>query len=251
MAWIFSLAIVMQGLSAALFGKGLETAGPRKAMFVAACCFGLGFFIAYFAVVSHQLWLLYFGYGVVGGVGLGLCYISPVSILIEWFPDRPGLATGMAIMGFGGGAMIGSPLAIKLRHHFKSPTGVGVGPIFIVMGVLYFVFMMHGVFMIRVPREGWKPENWTAPVKPQALITTHDVDAVCTPQFYLLWIILCLNVTAGIGIIEQASPMIQDLFHGMITPVAAGGFVGLLSIFNMRRSLQPLRLDLGRPCIRA
>jgi MFS family permease len=250
----FLLAIVMLGLSAALFGKWLETAGPRKAMFVAACCFGLGFFVAYFGVVSHQLWLLYFGYGVVGGVGLGLCYISPVSTLIKWFPDRPGLATGMAIMGFGGGAMIGSPLAIKLRHHFKSPTGVGVGPIFIVMGVLYFVFMMLGVFMIRVPREGWKPENWTAPVKPQALITTHDVDvstAVCTPQFYLLWIILCVNVTAGIGIIEQASPMIQDLFHGMITPVAAGGFVGLLSIFNMRRSLQPPRLDWGRPCIRA
>jgi len=235
-AWIFSLAIVMLGLSAALFGKWLETAGPRKAMFVSACCFGLGFVIAYFGAVSHQLWLLYFGYGVVGGVGLGLGYISPVSTLIKWFPDRPGLATGMAIMGFGGGAMIGSPLAIKLMAHFRTPTDVGVGKTFLVMGALYFCFMMLGVFMIRVPREGWKPEGWSHDLKPNALISRHDVDvstAVRTPQFYLLWIILCVNVTAGIGIIEQASPMIQDLFHGMITPVAAGGFVGLLSIFNM------------------
>jgi len=235
-AWIFSLAIVMLGLSAALFGKWLETAGPRKAMFVAACCFALGFFISYFGAVSHQLWLLYFGYGIVGGVGLGLGYISPVSTLIKWFPDRPGLATGMAIMGFGGGAMIGSPLAIKLMAHFKTPTDVGVGKTFLVMGALYFCFMMLGVLMIRVPREDWKPEHWTAPVKPQALITTHDVDvstAMRTPQFWLLWIILCVNVTAGIGILEQASPMIQDLFKGMIGPVAAGGFVGLLSLFNM------------------
>ena len=236
LAWIFSLAIMMLGLSAALFGKWLETAGPRKAMFVSACCFGLGFVIAYFGAISHQLWLIYFGYGIVGGIGLGLGYISPVSTLIKWFPDRPGLATGMAIMGFGGGAMIGSPLAIKLMAHFKTPTDVGVGKTFLVMGALYFCFMMLGVFMIRVPRDDWKPEGWTAPAKHLALITTHDVDvstAVRTPQFYLLWIILCVNVTAGIGIIEQASPMIQDLFHGVITPVAAGGFVGLLSIFNM------------------
>jgi MFS family permease len=226
----------MLGLSAALFGKWLETAGPRKAMFVAACCFALGFLISYFGAISHQLWLLYFGYGIVGGVGLGLGYISPVSTLIKWFPDRPGLATGMAIMGFGGGAMIGSPLAIKLMAHFKTSTDVGVGKTFLVMGALYFCFMMLGVFMIRVPREDWKPEHWTAPVKPQALITTHDVDvstATRTPQFWLLWIILCVNVTAGIGILEQASPMIQDLFKGMIGPVAAGGFVGLLSLFNM------------------
>jgi MFS family permease len=167
---------------------------------------------------------------------LGLGYISPVSTLIKWFPDRPGLATGMAIMGFGGGAMIGSPLAIRLMAHFRTPTDVGVAPTFVVMGILYFIFMMFGVFMIRVPREGWAPEGWSHALKPQALVSTHDVDvstAVRTPQFYLLWIILCVNVTAGIGIIEQASPMIQDLFHGMITPAAAGGFVGLLSIFNM------------------
>jgi MFS family permease len=235
-AWIFSLAIVMLGLSAALFGKWLDTAGPRKAMFFSAVCFAAGFFVGDLGIALHQLWLLYVGYGVIGGVGLGLGYISPVSTLIKWFPDRPGLATGMAIMGFGGGAMIGSPLAIKLMAHFKTSTDVGIGPTFLIMGAVYFVFMMFGVFMIRVPREGWKPEGWSHDLKPNALISRHDVDvstAVRTPQFYLLWIILCVNVTAGIGIIEQASPMIQDLFHGMITPVAAGGFVGLLSIFNM------------------
>ena len=236
LAWIFSLAIVMLGLSAAIFGKWLETAGPRKAMFISACCFAAGFLISDVGVAVHNLWLVYGGYGIVGGIGLGLGYISPVSTLIKWFPDRPGLATGMAIMGFGGGAMIGSPLAIKLMAHFKSPTDVGVGPTFLIMGIGYFCFMMIGVFTIRVPREGWKPEGWSHDLRPSALISTHDVDvstAVRTPQFYLLWIILCVNVTAGIGIIEQASPMIQDLFHSMITPVAAGGFVGLLSIFNM------------------
>jgi MFS family permease len=236
LAWIFSVAIVMLGLSAAIFGKWLEGAGPRKAMFASAVCFALGFVISYFGVASHQLWVIYLGYGFVGGVGLGLGYISPVSTLIKWFPDRPGLATGMAIMGFGGGAMIGSPLAIKLMAHFRTANDVGVGATFLVMGALYFALMMFGVFTIRVPRDDWKPENWTAPVKEQKLITTHNVDvntAFKTPQFWLLWIVLCTNVTAGIGILEQASPMIQELFRGTIGPVAAGGFVGLLSLFNM------------------
>jgi MFS family permease len=235
-AWIFSLAIVMLGVSAAIFGKWLEGAGPRKAMFVSAVCFALGFYISDLGIVSHQLWLLYVGYGFVGGTGLGLGYISPVSTLIKWFPDRPGLATGMAIMGFGGGAMIGSPLAIKLMSHFRTTTDMGVGKTFLVMGTLYFVFMMFGVFTVRSPREGWTPEGWTPAAKPQAMITTHDVDvntAFGTKQFWLLWIVLCANVTAGIGIIEQASPMIQELFKGSIGPVAAGGFVGLLSLFNM------------------
>jgi MFS family permease len=235
-AWIFSFAIVMLGLSAAAFGKWLEGAGPRKAMFVSATCFALGFFISYFGVISHQLWLIYFGYGFVGGTGLGLGYISPVSTLIKWFPDRPGLATGMAIMGFGGGAMIGSPLAVKLMAYFKNTSDVGVGKTFLVMGAVYFLLMMFGVFTIRVPRDGWKPENWTAPVKEQKLITKHNVDvntAFGTLQFWLLWIVLCTNVTAGIGILEQASPMIQELFKGSIGPVAASGFVGLLSLFNM------------------
>ncbi len=235
-AWIFSLAFMTLGLSAAAFGKWLEGAGPRKAMFASATCFAAGFFISYFGVIWHQLWIIFLGYGVVGGIGLGLGYISPVSTLIRWFPDRPGLATGMAIMGFGGGAMIGSPLAIKLMAHFRTATDLGVGRTFLAMGTLYFVFMMFGVFTIRVAPEGWKPTNWTAPVKPQAMITNESVAvhaAFKTQQFWLLWVVLCLNVTAGIGIIEQASPMIQDLFKGAIGPVAAGGFVGLLSLFNM------------------
>jgi MFS family permease len=235
-AWIFSLAIVMLGLSAATFGKWLETAGPRKAMFASAVCFSAGFFISYFGVHLHQLWIVYIGYGVIGGIGLGLGYISPVSTLIKWFPDRPGLSTGLAIMGFGGGAMIGSPLAVKLMQHFKSPGHLGVGHAFIIMGTLYFIFMMFGVFTIRVPRDGWKPEGGTPPVRASAMITTRNVDvntAFRTPQFWLLWIILCMNVTAGIGILEQASPMIQDLFKGTVSPVAAAGFVGLLSLFNM------------------
>jgi MFS family permease len=236
LAWIFSLAIVILGLSAATFGKWLEAAGPRKAMFVSATCFAFGFFISYFGVVSHQLWLIYFGYGVIGGIGLGIGYISPVSTLIRWFPDRPGLATGMAIMGFGGGAMIGSPLAIKLMAFFRTPAELGVGKTFLVMGALYFLLMMFGVFTIRVVPQGWKPENWRAPVKEQKLITKNSVDvnmAFLTPQFWLLWIVLCTNVTAGIGILEQASPMIQEFFKGSIGPVAASGFVGLLSLFNM------------------
>jgi MFS family permease len=172
----------------------------------------------------------------VGGIGLGLGYISPVSTLIKWFPDRPGLATGLAIMGFGGGALIGSPLASQLMAYFKAAGKPAIATTFLVMGALYFVFMMFGVFTIRVPRDGWKPEGWSGTNKASALISTHNVavgQAWRTPQFVLLWIILFCNVTAGIGILEQAAPMIQDLFKGTMGPVAAVGFVGLLSIFNM------------------
>jgi MFS family permease len=234
--YIFSFAIAILGISAALFGKWLETAGPRKAMFVAACCFGFGFIVSALGVEMHSLPIIYLGYGLIGGVGLGLGYISPVSTLIKWFPDRPGLSTGLAIMGFGGGAMIGAPLANNLMAHFK---GAGHQPIaltFLCMGVLYFAFMMFGVFMIRVPAPDWKPEGYIPAEKQSAMISHHNVDvstAMKTPQFWLLWIVLCLNVTAGIGILESASPMIQNVFAGHVTAVAAGGFVGLLSLFNM------------------
>jgi MFS family permease len=235
--YIFSIAIAVLGLSAALFGKWLETAGPRKAMFVAACCFGLGFEVAALGVHLHSLPLIYAGYGVIGGVGLGLGYISPVSTLIKWFPDRPGLSTGLAIMGFGGGAMIGSPLATQLMAHFKA--GGQFQPIaaaMVVMGAVYFIFMMFGVFTIRVPAEGWKPAGFVPSVNKSAMITSHNVTvntAMRTPQFWLLWIVLCLNVTAGIGILESASPMLQTLFPGRVTAIVGGGFVGFLSIFNM------------------
>jgi MFS family permease len=234
--YIFSNAIAILGISAALFGKWLETAGPRKAMFAAASCFGLGFLVAAAGAEMHSLALIYIGYGVIGGIGLGLGYISPVSTLIKWFPDRPGLATGLAIMGFGGGAMIGSPLATQLMAHFKGSAYQPVAATMFVMGLLYFAFMMFGVFMIRVPAPGWKPAGWVPSTHTSALISTHNVSvntAMATPQFWLLWVVLALNVTAGIGILESASPMIQNVFAGRVTAVAAGGFVGLLSLFNM------------------
>ena len=234
--FVFSIAIAFLGISAALFGAWLEQAGPRRAMFYAACCFGAGFCIASLGASIHSLALIYLGYGVVGGIGLGLGYISPVSTLIKWFPDRPGLATGLAIMGFGGGAMIGGPLANQLMAHFRAAGQPGIPYTLLVMGTLYFLFMMYGVFTIRVPGKDWKPSGWTPPVRQAALVSTHNVavaQAWRTPQFWLLWVMLFANVTAGIGILEQASPMIQDLFKGRITAVAAVGFVGILSIFNM------------------
>ncbi|WP_263383839.1 L-lactate MFS transporter [Granulicella arctica] len=234
--FIFSIAIAFLGISAAIFGAWLERVGPRRAMFYAAICFGAGFYIASFGASIHSLALIYLGYGVVGGIGLGLGYISPVSTLIKWFPDRPGLATGLAIMGFGGGAMIGGPLANQLMAHFKAAGQPAIPYTLVVMGTLYFIFMMFGVFTIRIPEKDWKPEGWVPSEKHSALISSHNVavtQAWRTPQFCLLWIILFTNVTAGIGILEQAAPMIQDLFKGHITAVAAVGFVGILSIFNM------------------
>lgn len=234
--WIFSLAIVFLGLSAAFAGKWLEKVGPRRTMFTAACFFGGGFLLSAIGVKMHQIWLVYLGYGVLGGCGLGLGYVSPVSTLIKWFPDRRGMATGMAIMGFGGGAMIGAPLGVALMKHFASPTSVGVLEAFVVMGLLYFISMIIGSIAIRIPPEGWQPKGWTPPVEAKKMVTKNNVhidQALKTPQFYLLWLILCLNVTAGIGLLGQASVMIQEMFKGSITPEAAAGFVGLLSLFNM------------------
>ncbi len=234
LGWIFSLAIVMLGLSAAFGGKWVERAGPRAAMFVAALCFSAGLIVAGIGVNAHWLWLVYLGYGVVGGCGLGIGYISPVSTLIKWFPDRPGLATGTAIMGFGGGALIGAPLSVLLMKHFANATGTGVAQTMIVLGFIYFVWMVVGSLIVRVPQEGWKPEGYMAPAASAAMITAGNVSrdqALRTPQFYLLWLVLCLNVTAGIGVLGQASLMIQEMFS--VTAIAAAGFVGLLSLFNM------------------
>jgi MFS family permease len=234
--WVFSTGIVFLGVSAALFGRWLERVGPRKAMFTAACCFSGGFLVGALGIWVHSFALLLIGYGVLGGFGLGIGYISPVSTLIKWFPDRPGMATGMAIMGFGGGAMIASPLSVALMGHFKTPTSQGVAPTFVSLAILYFIFMMFGVFTVRLPREGWKPVGWTPPATPPKLVTTANVDvdeAMRTPQFWLLWWVLCLNVTAGIGVLGQASPMIQEMFFGGNRPTAAAGFVALLSLANM------------------
>src|SRR5271167_594339 len=188
-AWIFSLAIVILGLSAATFGKWLEGAGPRKALFASAVCFALGFYISYLGVVSHQLWLLYVGYGVVGGTGLGLGYISPVSTLIKWFPDRPGMATGMAIMGFGGAAMIAAPLSVWLMSIFSTPTHVGVAETFVVLGLVYACFMLVGAAIVRLPAPGWKPEGYVPPAQSRKLVTNKDVyvyQALKTPQFWFI-----------------------------------------------------------------
>jgi MFS family permease len=231
---MFNIVFAVLGLSAFTWGKWLERVGPRKAMFVAALCFAGGFFVAAAGVAVHSLAVLYAGF-VLYGVGLGLGYISPVSTLIKWFPDRPGMATGMAIMGFGGGAMIGSPLAQNLMDHYKGPTSVGVAPTLATMGAIYFAFMMFGVVLVRVPRPGFHPHGAGATAKARLGQTgsmTAD-RALKTPQFWLLWALLFLNVTAGIGVLSQASPMIQETFQGRVSVMAAAGFVGFISIFNL------------------
>src|SRR5271163_4483279 len=236
MGWVFSIAIAILGLSAAVFGRWVERVGPRKSMFTAALCFGGGFLLAAVGIHLHQLWLLYLGYGVLGGCGLGIGYISPVSTLIKWFPDRPGMATGMAIMGFGGGALIAAPLSLLLMDHFKTATSRGVLETFVTMGVIYFLFMMIGVISVRVPSADWKPAGWVAPAQPKQLVTSADVAvemAWRTRQFWLLWVVLCMNVTAGIGVLGQASPMIQEIFTGRVNAQTAAAFVGLLGCLNL------------------
>jgi MFS family permease len=254
LGWMYTLFFVLLGSSAAIWGGWLERAGPRKAGVVAALCWAGGLVIGALGVYLHQLWLLWLGPGVIGGVGLGLGYISPVSTLIKWFPDRRGMATGMAIMGFGGGAMIGSPLAAMLMNHFKTPESVGVWQTFLVLGGLYFVYMMAGAFGYRVPPHGWRPTGWAPPETGKKMVSTGNVhlnDALKTPQFWLIWAVLCLNVSAGIGVIGMASPMLQEIFGGALIgkpelgfaaldagqksaiAVIAAGFAGLLSLFNI------------------
>ena len=236
LGWIFSIAIFFLGASAAVLGRWVEEGGPRKAMFAAALCWGGGFIVSAIGVWVHSIWLVYLGYGVLGGFGLGIGYISPVSTLIKWFPDRPGMATGMAIMGFGGGAFIASPLSVWLMAKFSSPTHIGVAETFVGLGLIYAVFMMVGSTIVRVPAPGWKPEGYVAPAQPKKLITNQNVyvyQALKTPQFWLIWWVLCLNVTAGIGVLGQASAMSQEMFPGHVSAVAAAGFVGLMSLFNM------------------
>jgi len=254
MGWMFTLFFVLLGVSAAIWGGWLERVGPRKAGVVAALCWSGGLLIGAFGVYVHQLWIMWLGAGVIGGVGLGLGYISPVSTLIKWFPDHRGMATGFAIAGFGGGAMIGAPLANILINYYKTPTSVGVWETFATMGVIYLVFMMIGAFAYRVSPTGWRPDGWTPPSEKKTMISEHHEhlnDAHKTPQFWLIWWVLCLNVSAGIGVIGMASPMLQEIFAGKLigmpdvsfsqlsleqkTAIAAiaAGFAGLLSLFNI------------------
>jgi len=254
MGWMYTLFFVLLGVSAAVWGGWLERVGPRKAGFVSAMCWCGGLVLGAIGIYIHQLWLLWLGSGVIGGVGLGLGYISPVSTLVKWFPDRRGMATGMAIMGFGGGAMIGAPLANLLMNYFKTPTSVGAWETFLAMGAIYLVFMMIGAFRYRIPPAGWRPEGWTPPEKANAMISQYNVhlnDAHKTPQFWMIWIVLCMNVSAGIGVIGMASPMLQEIFAGKLIGLPdigfnalsgeqkaaiaaiAAGFTGLLSLFNI------------------
>jgi MFS family permease len=254
MGWMYTLFFVLLGVSAAIWGGWLERVGPRKAGFVAALCWSGGLLIGAFGVYVHQLWITWLGCGIIGGVGLGLGYISPVSTLIKWFPDHRGMATGFAIAGFGGGAMIGAPLANLLINYYKSPTSVGVWETFATMGVIYLVFMMIGAFAYRVSPAGWRPDGWTPPEKANAMISQYNVhlkDAHKTTQFWLIWGVLCLNVSAGIGVIGMASPMLQEIFAGKLIGLPsvgfnalsveqkatiagiAAGFAGLLSLFNI------------------
>ena len=294
--WVFTVAIVFLGLAAAFAGKWLEAVGPRKVGVVAACCWGGGYLVGAVGIYTHQLWLLYLGYGVIGGCGLGLGYVSPVSTLIRWFPDRRGMAAGMAIMGFGGGAMIGTPMKeyfIKLFYRapeylgnaadvtlvteagrrfteiggqlqevvviganevrnmiVPGPEGVylvntgatGVAEAFLVIGVIYLVVMLLAAFSYRLPAKGWKPEGWVEPAAAQrnAMISGNDVDidqALKTPQFYQLWIVLCLNVTAGIGVLGVARTMITEIFGASLPTIVdasfAATYVVMISAFNM------------------
>ncbi len=254
LGWMFTLFFVLLGCSAAIWGGWLERVGPRKAGLVSALCWCGGMVLTAIGVITHQLWLMWLGSGVIGGIGLGLGYISPVSTLIKWFPDRRGMATGMAIMGFGGGAMIGSPLANLLMNHFKTPESVGVWQTLLVMAAGYFIFMICGAFGYRIPPANWRPEGWSPPPSNTTMITNRHVhlrDAHKTKQFWLIWAVLCLNVSAGIGVLGMASPMLQEIFAGKLigmpdvsftqldatqkTAVAsiAAGFLGLLSLFNI------------------
>ncbi len=252
LGWMYTLFFVLLGCSAAIWGGWLERAGPRKAGLVSAACWCGGLLVSALGVYTHQLWLLWLGSGVIGGIGLGLGYISPVSTLIKWFPDRRGMATGMAVMGFGGGAMIGAPLGDWLMRQFATASSVGVWQTFVAMAVIYAVFMVAGALGYRVPREGWRPAGWTPPAA-NAMVSSKNVDldvATRTPQFWLIWAALCLNVSAGIGVIGMASPMLQEVFGGRLigldTPLAelsaaqktaiaaiAAGFTGLLSLCNI------------------
>ncbi len=256
LGWMYTFFFVILGLSAAVWGGWLERAGPRKAGVVSTVCWTGGLLISALGIYLHQLWLLWIGSGIIGGIGLGLGYISPVSTLIKWFPDRRGMATGMAIMGFGGGAMIGSPLATYLMGLFKTPANAGVWEAFVAMALIYLVFMLIGSFGYRIPPAGWKPEGWTPPVNSNAMISSKHVhldNAHKTPQFWLLWIVLCMNVSAGIGIIGAASPMLQETFGGALVDrpelgylelrqdvalaaaaaTVGAGFVGLISLLNI------------------
>lgn len=252
LGWTYTLFFVFLGCSAALWGSWLEKVGPRLVSFVATLCWCGGLLLATAAIYFHQLWLLWLGAGVIGGIGLGLGYISPVSTLLRWFPDKRGMAAGMAIMGFGGGALVGAPLANWLINFFADGQESGVWQSILALAVIYALFMLCGTFGYRLPPMGWHPHGAKAQqaISKQPTIQVHVSVAWRTPQFWLLWLVLWLNVTAGIGILGMASPMLQEIFAGKLLSLDLGwqelnaeqlkriatmaaGFTGLLSLFNI------------------
>jgi len=233
LGWIFTLAYVFLGLSAGVAGRWQDRVGPRMSGVLAAACFGGGFFLSALGVWTHRIGLLYLGYGVMGGCGLGIGFNTPTPVLLRWFPDRPGLATGFAVMGFGGGAIIAGPLSQALMARFASETSVGVTETFVVLGSLYLAMMLTGAFLFRLPPPGWRPPGPTPGAfrAPPSEGLTVDA-AIRTREFYLLWAVLLLNVTAGLGVLGQAAPMIQEVFTGFSSSAAAV-FVAILGFFNM------------------
>lgn len=221
-AYTFSIAIALLGLSAAFGGTWLERHGPRRAATTAACLFGGGLALGGLGVWLGWLWLLFVGYGVIGGAGLGLAYVSPVSALVKWFPDRRGLATGMAVLGFGGGALIAAPVQERLIQ------AVGVAQTLGILGAVYFAVMLAAAQALARPPEGWSPAGHV-PKATQAGELTMPM-AVRTRQFWLLWGMLFINIGAGISILAQASPMMQDLFGK--TPEEAAVMVSIIAGFN-------------------
>jgi len=232
LGWVYTLFFVLLGASAALFGPWLERHGPRAAGLAAAACWSGGLAVSALGVRFHRIELLWLGAGGIGGIGLGLGYIAPVSTLVRWFPDRRGLATGLAIMGFGGGAMIGAPLATDLMAAFATPRSVGVEETFWVLAAVYAVAMTLGALAFRVPAPGWQPAGWSPPPSAPRR-SMRPGRAITTAPFAWLWLVLFLNVTAGIGLLGVASPMIQEVFAGRVDAAAAAGFTGLLSLFNI------------------
>ena len=242
--WAYAIALVMLGLSAAVFGKWVERSGPRRTLVASCACFCGGLLLASLGVYLKSLALVLFGYGFVGGIGLGLGYIAPVSTLVKWFPDRPGMATGMAIMGFGGGALIGSPLGQELMKYYQNGTPTGAAQALATMAGLYSLFILMAAVTVRVPADGWKPDGYVPSEQKNSMITSARVavdTAWRTPQFWLLWIVLCMNVSAGIGVLGRAADMFQDMFLGAAVSDAqktsnaaiGAGFAGLLSISNL------------------
>ncbi|HEX8036339.1 MAG TPA: OFA family MFS transporter, partial [Ktedonobacterales bacterium] len=220
----FTIAIAVLGIGAAIGGFWMDRVGPRFVATVAGVCYGLGVLLAGFS--DGNLFILYLTYGVIGGLGMGLGYIVPVATLVKWFPDKRGVVTGLAVAGFGAGAVITSPVASALIG------SVGVSQTFIILGIVYLILVVAAAQFYSNPPAGYAPPGWTPSARVTAQRATKDFtpgEALTRGQWYVLWAILALNVTAGIAIISQAKPLGQSV--GASAAVATG-FVSFIAIFN-------------------